>query len=73
MDARANIEIIRSCQFKDVSTNVDTMDVTLRILQPKASEIYYGACSKKGGDMYGLVKRNTSPHGCDLLAYVWID
>ena len=23
--------------------------------------------------MYGLVKRKTSPYGCDLLAYVWMD
>ena len=26
----------------------------------------------KRGDSYGLVKRKTSPYGCDLLAYVWI-
>ena len=23
--------------------------------------------------MCGLVKRKTSPYGCDLLAYVWMD
>ena len=28
---------------------------------------------EKRGDRYGLVKRNTSPYGCDLFAYVWMD
>ena len=28
---------------------------------------------EKRGDRYGLVKRKTSPYGCDLLAYVWMD
>ena len=27
----------------------------------------------KKGDRYGLVKRNKIPHGCDLLAYLWMD
>ena len=27
----------------------------------------------KRGDRYGLVKRNKIPHGCDLLAYLWMD
>ena len=45
MDAGANIERIRSRHLEDVSTNADPVDVTLTILQPKASEINYGACS----------------------------
>ena len=28
---------------------------------------------EKRGDWYGLVKRKTSPYGCDLLAHVWMD
>ena len=28
---------------------------------------------EKRGDRYRLVKRKTSPYGCDLLAYVWMD
>ena len=28
---------------------------------------------EKRGDRYGLVKRKTSPYGCGLLAYVWMD
>ena len=46
MYAGANMERTRSRQLEDVSTNVDTEDITLTIPQPKASEIYYGACSK---------------------------
>ena len=46
MDAGANMERIRSRQLEDVSTNADPVDVTLKILQPKASEIYYGDFSK---------------------------
>ena len=46
MDAGANMERIRSRQLHDVNTNADPVDVTLTIPQPKASEIYYGACSK---------------------------
>ena len=43
MDAGDNMERIRSCQIEDVSKNVDPVDITLTIPQPKASEIYYGA------------------------------
>ena len=46
MDAGANIERIRSRHLEDVSTNADPVDVTLTILQPKASYVYYGDCSK---------------------------
>ena len=28
---------------------------------------------EKRGDIYGLVKRKTSPYGCDLLSYAWMD
>ena len=28
---------------------------------------------QKRGDMYGLVKRKTSPYGCDMFEYVWMD
>ena len=43
MDVGANMERIRSRQIEDVSKNAYPMYVTLKILQPKASEIYYGA------------------------------
>ena len=33
----------------------------------------YSNAKKVEGDRYGLVKRNTSPYGCDLLAYGWMD
>ena len=46
MDAGDDMERIRSRQLEDVSTNTDPVDVTLTIPQPKASEIYYGACYK---------------------------
>ena len=37
MDAGDNMENICSCQLEDVSTNVDPVDVTFTISQPKAS------------------------------------
>ena len=46
MDAGSNMERICSPQLEDVSTNADPVDVTLALPQQKASEIYYGACSK---------------------------
>ena len=46
MDAGANMEKIRFRHIEDVNKNIDPVDVTLKILQPKASEIYYGALSK---------------------------
>ena len=46
MDSGANMERIRSRQLEDVSTNADPVNVTLTNPQPKASDIYYGACSK---------------------------
>ena len=46
MDAGDKIERICSRQIEDVSKNSYLVDVTLTVLQPKASEIYYGACSK---------------------------
>ena len=39
MDDGDNMESIFSCQLEDVSTNSDTVDVTLTIPQPNASEI----------------------------------
>ena len=46
MDNGDNMERTRSLHIEDASTNADPIDVTLTIPQPKASEIYYGACSK---------------------------
>ena len=46
MDSGANMERIRSHHLEEVGTDADTVDVNLTIPQPKASEIYYSACSK---------------------------
>ena len=46
MDAGANMERICYRQLEDISTNIDPVDVTHTIPQPKVSDIYYDACSK---------------------------
>ena len=69
MDDGANMERIRFRQIKDVITNSDPVDVTLKIPQPKASEFYYGACYKI--NLHNRCRQESSEIERNLQTHEW--